>query len=123
MTPLAWALRFLDVHWGEVDVAGFSEMMWVLPEPTVLEQLEGMSLRTAAERLAGRELEPERMRDIVERFFNNDSYVAAAEGIEHKEGEERDKAFNDLVDQLVPKAVSEVLEYFLPRGTTGTKKS
>lgn len=107
MTPTAWAHRLADLHWGEVDFAGFSEMMWSLPARSAKERLADVTIRRVLEK-SGYEagISPEWLRDRVEDAFKKlpvDDFLAGDEC-------EQAETFDDLVAQLVPPAASRILD-------------
>jgi hypothetical protein len=109
VTPDAWAHRLRDLHWKEVDFAGFSEMMWALPEPSYEARLEQLTIRRVVEKLgaASAGLNIEQLRDEVEAFFqdkNVDVLISA------EPPQSRDQAFEELAGQLLPPAVEKVLD-------------
>jgi hypothetical protein len=109
MTPTAWAHRMAELHWGELEMAGFTEMMWSLPEPTTSQRLEHAVLRRVLEdNPRARELDAEELRDRVERLFVGQTYVDGLDAIENPVDQAR--AFEDVLKQIMPKAVAEILD-------------
>jgi hypothetical protein len=107
ITPTAWAHRLADLHWGEVDMAGFSELMWCLPERSPRERLGQIAMRQVLEQApAGATISPEWLRDQVDAVFTDGSVDSFVQGGDVEQAE----AFADLVTQLVPPAVDAILD-------------
>ncbi len=107
ITPTAWAQRLADLHWGEIDISGFSELMWCFPERTPKERLGQIAMRQVLERAPkGANINPEWLRDQVEAAFTDGGVNAFVQGTDVEQAE----AFADLVTQLVPPAVDEILD-------------
>jgi hypothetical protein len=107
ITPTAWAHRLADLHWGEVDIAGFSELMWCLPERTPRERLGQIAMRQVLEQAPeGATINPEWLRDQVELAFTDGGVDSFVQGGDVEQAE----AFADLVTQLVPSAVDTILD-------------
>lgn len=107
ITPTAWAHRLSELHWGEVDMAGFTEMMWCLPERTPRERLAQIATRQIVERVQDKgSISPEWLRDRIESEFTDGAIDAFVQG----DPVEKAEIFEDLVAQLVPKAVDTILD-------------
>ena len=107
ITPTAWAHRLADLHWGEVDMAGFAELMWCLPERSPRERLAQIAIRQVIDRIPDKTLiKPDWLRDRVEAAFTDGAVDSFVRG----DAVEKAEIFDDLVAQLVPKAVDAILD-------------
>ena len=123
-TPAAWMMKLSEMHWGDVDVAGFSELMWVIPlsKPT-----ERLRIRVAEEVLRkvpdlGGE-HPEWLRDRIEAVLGKiEPLVRADLSTEGEDSEE--EALSRWAEQVVPPAVEKILDELAVAGAkVGTRKA
>ncbi len=114
LTPTAWAHRLADLHWGEMNLGGFSELMWSLPERTAGERMQTMMIRRVIEEAPPNlAIEPEHIRDLVEQFFLRGNYAQSVESID--DPVEQEANLNDVLEQVMPLGVSQVLDELVRR--------
>lgn len=106
VTPTAWAHRMADLHWGEVDLAGFAEMMWSLPERTPSERLQQMATRRLFEAdVDMSSINLERLRDRVESLLETKRFDVMVD-----QAADPEAALQDIANQVIPKAVEQLLD-------------
>lgn len=108
MTPTAWAFRLQEQHWGDVDVRGFAELVWAVPQQTTMEELQRLAMvrivEIAPELVKGN---PDHVRDLIEdRFSRHNAVVEAAARVDDTEY----SPAADLSEQLLEPTVDEIIE-------------
>lgn len=108
-TPAAWMMKLSELHWGDVDVAGFSELMWLIPlsKPTerLREQVAAGVLRRVPD-LGGKE--PEWLRDRIEDELQRIDPLVTADLAQDDDGQ--DDGLARWAQHVVPPAVDRILD-------------
>jgi hypothetical protein len=107
-TPTAWMLRLNQVHWGEVDVAGFSELMWAVPRTSPVERLRKLVVAEVLDRspdLAGKH--PEWLRDQIDELFTDVESIVDADV---DAADDETESVIQWSQQLVPRTVEGILD-------------
>jgi hypothetical protein len=113
MTPTAWAHQIADLHWGEIDLSGFSALMWSFPAKTVEERAQELVLRKLlTEHPEAVGLDPEWLRDRVEDLFSRGGLAASlpASISEEEADPDEEAGFKTAIDNILPAAVSAILD-------------
>ena len=112
MTPTAWAMRLADLHWGEIDVGGFSAFMWSMAAQPVEDRAQELVLRKLLQHPEAVGEDPEWLREQVDDLFSRrawkSSFSAAAEAAKSSADEEAQ--FHALADQILPLSVQTLLD-------------
>ncbi|MDI1437648.1 SIR2 family NAD-dependent protein deacylase [Polyangium sorediatum] len=120
-TPTAWMLRLNQVHWAEVDVAGFSELMWAVPLTSPVERLRKLVVAEVLERspdLAGKH--PEWLRDQIEGLFTD---VESLVDADLDSDADETSAILQWSQQLVPKTVEDILDRLAEEAETSPQRT
>lgn len=101
-------MKLAETHWGEVDVAGFSELMWVIPLSKPTDRLRAEVSRRVLQHspnLEGRH--PEWLRDRIEALLEKSEPLVVAD---IQSDDTDDAALDRWSEQIVPKAVEAILD-------------
>jgi hypothetical protein len=114
-TPGSWLLRLNMLHWGEVDVSGFAELMWAVPRQTPLERIRAMVMTRVLQNEPdlGQET-PDWLRDRVETEFSKIGSVVQA-AVASADADEEEKVVSDLAEQLVAPSAHRILDDIVRR--------
>jgi nucleoside phosphorylase len=112
MTPAAWAHQLTELHWGEVDLSGFTSMMWSYPIQTKEERAKDSVLREVLKAYKGdaADLDPEHLRDAVDNVFSQGPIRAAIAAPSSEDALEVESEFVTNLEDILPVAVSAVLD-------------
>lgn len=110
MTPTAWAHRFSELHWGQVDFASFTSLMWSYPEQTPDERARRIVLRQLLERPEVQGVEPELLRDRLDYYFSKAQFSTAFAPIEGDNQEAAEERFQDVLAQALPVTVERIID-------------
>ena len=112
MTPAAWAHQLTELHWGEVDLSGFTSMMWSYPVQTKEERAKESVLQEVLKTYKGdkSDLDPESLRDTVDNIFSQGPIRAAIVAPSVEDSLDGEQEFVASLEDLLPVAVSAVLD-------------
>jgi hypothetical protein len=108
-TPTAWMMKLSEVHWGDIDVAGFSELMWVMPlqKPTTRLRLQvAEAVLSKKPNLDGQH--PEWLRDQIEHVLEHVEPLIVAEL--DGDGDSEEATIAKWAAEIVPIAVDKILD-------------
>ena len=111
MTPTALAHSLTELRWGDVDLSGFTAMMWTLPSRTPVQRAEDLLMRQLLERADLSDLDADWLRDRVENEISRNGVVvllASGEPAGPDEGQEAD--FVSTLQAIMPKSVDRLLD-------------
>jgi len=110
ITPSAWMMRLRELNWGDLDMQGFAELMWIVPQQGPVESLKKLAMARVLEQepdLAGRN--PDWLRDEIEvRFERCGSLIEAAADVSGPDEELH--VAESLARQIVDPTVEELLD-------------
>jgi hypothetical protein len=113
MTATTFAHMLTELHWGEVDISGFSAMMWSMPSKSIEERAQDMVMRDvlATVEQRGLALDPETIRDHVDDYFAKQKPLISYEGKSSDSiNPEDESGFMKDMDSILPKAVDKILD-------------
>lgn len=111
MTPGAWLLRLNMLHWGEVDVSGFSELMWAVPRAGHMDRIKAMVMTRVLQAepdLRGEE--PDWLRDKVDDEFTRLAAVITANAEAADDEKEEEEIVADIAAQVVGPTAHRILD-------------
>ncbi|MBX3205998.1 MAG: SIR2 family protein [Labilithrix sp.] len=115
MTPTALAHQLAELHWGELELGGFTAMMWSFPRQTPHERAAGVIMRQVLSKSDTSKVEPDVLRDHVEKVLAEAKFDAVIPSAMMDGSAENEKVFMDALRDLLPKAVQTILDDVIRR--------